>query len=140
MHPEAHLVGIDSSPEMLAAAAQALPRDRVTLLERDLGEALPDQAFDLVVSALAIHHVEGVGKAKLFQGIARRLAPGGHFVMGDVVIPEDPADALIENEPGYDFPSKIEDQLTWLTEAGLSAEAVWVRKDLAVLRADLTKR
>jgi tRNA (cmo5U34)-methyltransferase len=135
VHPEARLVGIDSSPEMLRGAARALPADRVTLLRQDLGEPLPNETFDLVVSALAIHHLQGRAKAKLFREVAGRLSPGGRFVMGDVVIPEDPADELVECEPGYDFPERIDEQLRWMTEAGLSAEIVWIRGDLAVFKA-----
>lgn len=136
MHPESRLVGIDSSPEMLRGASQTLPEKRVSLLQQDLAAPLPEETFDVVVSALAIHHLEAHNKAKLFTDIARRLRPGGVFVIGDVVIPENPADMVIENEPGYDFPNSIEDQLQWITKAGLSAEVTWVCRDLAVLRAE----
>jgi tRNA (cmo5U34)-methyltransferase len=131
-------VGIDSSAEMLHGAEQILPRDRVSLLQQDLSAALPDETFDLVISALAIHHLEGNTKAKLFLDVARRLDGAGRFVLGDVIIPEDPADAVIENEPGYDFPSKLEEQQSWMRKAGLTSEVLWVRQDLAVLKAELT--
>ena len=64
------------------------------------------------------------------------LGPGGRFVFGDVVIPTDPKNAVIEIEEGYDFPSTVEDQLGWLAEAGFTPEVVWLNRDLAVLRAD----
>jgi tRNA (cmo5U34)-methyltransferase len=134
MHPGASLVGIDSSAEMLKEASRTLPSDRVKLLKQDLAAPLPNRSFDLVISALAIHHLQGEGKASLFRTIAERLVSGGRFVMGDVIIPEDPSDALIENEPGYDFPSTIDDLLGWIDTAGLSAEVVWCRQDLAVLK------
>ena len=137
MHPGARLVGIDSSPEMLRGAKANLPSERVTLLLQDLRAPLPEQHFDLVVSALAIHHLKGELKAKLFGDIAHLLGPGGRFIMGDVVIPEDHDDASIENEDGYDFPSTISEQLSWLTDAGFSAGVAWVAGDLAVLRAEL---
>ena len=137
LYPDSSLVGIDSSPEMLRGAARVLPRDRVTLLEQDLAAPLPNQHFDLVISALAIHHLEGHAKARLFNDIARLLEPRGRFVMGDVILPVDPDDVTIENEPGYDFPSSIDDLLGWLTEAGFSSEVAWVHKDLAVLRTEL---
>lgn len=137
IHPGARLLGLDSSPDMLHGAAQALPHDRVTLLEHDLGGPLPDQTFDLVISALAVHHLEDERKAQLFLDIARHLRPGGRFVIGDVIIPVDPADALIENEDGYDFPSTIDDQVSWINEAGFSSELVWTCMDLAVLKAEL---
>ena len=37
------------------------------------------RAFDLVLSALAVHHLEGSGKAGLFQRIASTLDPAGRF-------------------------------------------------------------
>lgn len=135
VHEGAHLTGVDSSPEMLAGAARILPADRVTFVEADLGDPLPPGPFDLVVSALAVHHLEGEHKAGLFERIAAALAPGGVLVLGDVVVPDDPADAVIENEPGYDFPSPVPDQLAWLARAGFEAEVVWTRRDLAVIRA-----
>jgi tRNA (cmo5U34)-methyltransferase len=135
LYPEARLVGVDSSAEMLEGAAAVLPRERVTLVRGDLGAPLPEGPFDLVVSALAIHHLEGELKRDLFARVAAALAPGGRFVMGDVIVPDDPADVLIEHEPGYDFPSPLSDQLGWMHDAGLSAQVVWLCRDLAVVRA-----
>jgi tRNA (cmo5U34)-methyltransferase len=37
----------------------------------------------------------------------------------------------------YDRPSRVDEQLTWLTEAGFSPRLVWAQKDLAVMAADL---
>jgi tRNA (cmo5U34)-methyltransferase len=98
---------------------------------------LPEGNFDLVVSALAVHHIDGAGKADLFARIAARLPPGGRFVLGDVVVPEDPADVATPIDGVYDKPSTIDDQLLWLAAAGLNAEVVWARRDLAVIVADL---
>jgi hypothetical protein len=39
-------------------------------------------------------------------------------------------------EEGYDIPDSIEDQLSWLTEAGFDATVTWESDDLAVLIAD----
>ena len=139
MHPQAHLVGVDSSEEMLRGAAEALPHDRVTLVQQDLQAELPEGSFDLVTSALAIHHLIDDAKRGLFLRVAERLVPGGRFVMGDVVLPHDPTDGLIEIESGYDFPGRIDDQVRWMTEAGFATEVLWVCKDLALLRGDLPK-
>jgi tRNA (cmo5U34)-methyltransferase len=134
LHPEAELVGIDESAEMLAAASSEVAADlRVSRLE----DPLPEGNFDLVVSALAVHHLDGAGKADLFARIANRLRPGGRFVLGDVVVPEDPADVVTPIDGVYDKPSTIDDQLLWLAAAGLNAEVVWARRDLAVIVADL---
>lgn len=139
IHPMAQLVGIDSSAEMLKAAAQALPRGRVKLLQQDLMDPLPDQHFDVVISALAIHHLQGGNKADLFRRVAKALTPRGRLVVGDVIILADPADALIDAEPGYDFPSTIDDHLQGMNAAGISTTVVWAYKDLAVFSGDVGK-
>jgi tRNA (cmo5U34)-methyltransferase len=105
---------------------------RVSRLE----DPLPEGDFDLVVSALAVHHLDGAGKADLFARVAARLRPGGRFVLGDVVVPEDPVDVVTPIDDVYDQPSTIDDQLRWLAAVGLDAEVVWARGDLAVIVAD----
>jgi tRNA (cmo5U34)-methyltransferase len=134
LHPKAKLVGIDESAEMLAAAtAEAAGADlRVGRLQ----DSRPEGDFDLVVSALAVHHLDGAGKADLFARVADRLRPGGRFVLGDVVVPDDPADAVTPIDGVYDQPSTVDDQVWWLAAAGLHAEVVWARQDLAVIIAD----
>ena len=135
-HPGARLVGLDASAPMLEAARVALPAQRVELVLGRLEDSLPAGPFDLVVSALAVHHLDAAGKRDLFRRIAGRLAPGGRFVLADVVVPRDPADARVEIEAGYDVPSRVDDQLGWLRDAGLRARITWEEADLAVIAAD----
>ena len=133
LHPEAELVGIDESAGMLAVASADLIADlRVSRLE----DPLPEGDFDLVVSALAVHHLDGAGKADLFARVAALLRPGGRFVLGDVVVPDDPADLVIPIDGVYDQPNTVDDQVRWLAAAGLDAKVVWTREDLAVIVAD----
>jgi tRNA (cmo5U34)-methyltransferase len=132
-HPNAKLTAIDSSAEMLERARSVVP-DADLRLSR-LQDALPAGPFDLVVSALAVHHLDGPGKQGLFGRIADVLTPGGAFVLADVVVPEDEADVVTPIDWEYDLPDRADDQLRWLREAGLEAEPVWSYKDLAVLRA-----
>ena len=135
-HAGAHLTGIDASGEMLAEAALPGADLRVARLE----DPLPDGPFDLVVSCLAIHHLDGSGKRDLFGRIAESLAEDGCFVLADVIVPDDPSDAVAPCTPGYDFPDRLDDQLRWLDESGFEAEATWVRGDLAVVRATRPRR
>jgi tRNA (cmo5U34)-methyltransferase len=136
-HDRASLVGIDSSPEMLRAAHGRLPHDRVRLLKQSLQVPLPEGPFDLVVSALTVHHLTGREKAELSPSVAGVMGRWSRFVVGDVVVPEDPEDARIELEVGYDFPSTIAEQREWLQEANLWCRVSWKKCDLAILVAHL---
>jgi tRNA (cmo5U34)-methyltransferase len=135
-YPEARLTGVDESPAMLSAARAALGSEPLLLVAR-LEEPLPSGPFDLVVSALAVHHLDGPGKADLFRRVARVLRPGSRFVLGDVVVPEDPDDALTPLSPGYDTPDTAAEQLAWLGDAGFVARMTWRLRDLAVFSAEL---
>ena len=131
-HPGAALVGIDESADMLRVAGERLPGADLRVAR--LQDPLPDGPFDLVFSVLAIHHLDGLGKADLFTRVAAVLSPGGRFVIGDVVVPDDPAAATTPLSPDYDLPSRAEDQLVWLSDAGFEASLVWAAGDLAVLQ------
>jgi tRNA (cmo5U34)-methyltransferase len=134
-HAGAHLTGIDVSPEMLEEARRHVPDAdlRVGRLE----DPLPEGPFDLVVSTLAVHHLDAAGKADLFRRVAAVLVPGGRFVLGDVVVPERPEDAVIPCTPGFDFPDPVAPQLEWLCAAGLEPRVAWAQRDLAVIEASL---
>jgi tRNA (cmo5U34)-methyltransferase len=132
VHPRGQLVGIDESEAMLAEADVAGDL-RVSRLE----DPLPEGPFDLVVSCLAIHHLDAEGKRDLFRRIAEVLKPGGRFVLADVVVPARDEDAVTPTTPGFDRPDPLDAQLEWLREAGFAPETTWTWKDLAVVRADL---
>ncbi|HSC04301.1 MAG TPA: Sua5/YciO/YrdC/YwlC family protein [Solirubrobacteraceae bacterium] len=134
-HPEALLVGVDENEQMLAVAGAQLPTERVELRVGRVEEPLPQGSFDLVTSALCIHHLDGSGKADLFHRVHDALVPGGLFVLGDVVVPVDPAEATTPLTPGYDRPSPLADQLGWLVDAGFEPSVAWQDGDLAVVAA-----
>jgi tRNA (cmo5U34)-methyltransferase len=134
-HPGASLVGLDASPEMVDRARHLLPYDRVELRVARVEDPLPDGPFDVVISALAIHHLDGRGKAQLFGRAARVIAPGGRLVLADVIVPEDPSDVVTPIDNDYDTPSSIAEQLDWLAEAGLEPSLAWAHRDLAVIIA-----
>ena len=127
-HPTSRLVGIDASPGMLDHA-RAVVELRIARLE----DPLPDGPFDVVFSTLAVHHLDGAGKTDLFQRVAGSLTRGGRFVLGDVVVPVNPADVVTPIDGTYDTPSMIAEQLEWLTTCGLQAAVAWAHRDLAVL-------
>ena len=89
--PHAQVTGIDISPKMIARARTKLHRyrGRVELVPGPL-EEFHEGTYDVVVSALAIHHLADPAKWRLFRRIHRTLAPGGYFGDGDDHLPEDP--------------------------------------------------
>jgi tRNA threonylcarbamoyl adenosine modification protein (Sua5/YciO/YrdC/YwlC family) len=134
-HPDAELIGIDENEQMLAVARDALPASRVSLYPGRIEDPLPEGPFDVVATALCVHHLDGRAKAELFERIRDALVPDGLFVLADVVVPVDPALATTPLTPGYDRPSPLADQMRWLTEAGLEPRVVWEHGDLAVVAA-----
>ena len=71
--PGARVIGSDTSPEMLAAAA-AEP-SRVEWVRGDVRDWNPSEPPDLIYSNAVLHWVEG--HEELFSALLRSLAPGG---------------------------------------------------------------
>jgi tRNA (cmo5U34)-methyltransferase len=134
-NPGARWTGFDGSAAMLEHARTRLP-DADLRVQR-LEDPLPPGPFDLVVSVLAVHHLDGDVKRDLFARIEQVT---DFFVLGDVVVPERPEDAVIEIDWVEDLPSSVPEQLGWLDEAGFDAEASYVRPDLAVFVARRRRR
>jgi tRNA (cmo5U34)-methyltransferase len=129
-NPGARLTGIDGSEAMLEHARTRLPNAELRV--QRLEDPLPSGPFDLVVSVLAVHHLDGPAKADLFRRVAD---VADRFVLGDVVVPERPEEAAIAIDWVEDLPSSVPEQLAWLDEADFDAEASYVRPDLAVFVA-----
>jgi tRNA (cmo5U34)-methyltransferase len=84
------VVALDGSESMLEQTRRGSRHpDRLRTLRIDL-TATDWRALTglrAVVSSLAIHHLDETGKAALFADIYRMLAPGGVFVLADVILP-----------------------------------------------------
>jgi trans-aconitate 2-methyltransferase len=81
--PQAHVVALDGSQQMLDEAARrlsaAVDAGRVSFVHADLGLPLPiDQPVDAVVSTAAFHWVSD--HDALFANLAAVLRPGGQLV------------------------------------------------------------
>jgi tRNA (cmo5U34)-methyltransferase len=128
-HPDAHGLGIDSSEPMLARARERFRSSpgvelKVHDLERCLDATGP---FDVVVSGLAIHHLDDNRKAAIFAEIYTMLAPAGVFVNLDLVSSD--TDGLHErflraigrtHEDPTDQPATLCSQLEWLRNTGFA--------------------
>jgi tRNA (cmo5U34)-methyltransferase len=134
--PEARVILLDESPQMLAIASSSFRPERIAdTIVGDLLDALPDGRFDAVVSALAIHHLDAQRKRQLFARLRDVVKSDGCFVIADVVVPDDPHDAVTALSPDVDHPDRVTDLLAWLREAGFDASCPWKWKDLAIVAA-----
>lgn len=120
---------IDVAGRMLDVARERFAAEsagRFRFVVGDLAEVALPAEQDVVMSALAIHHLDHAGKRALFARIHAALEPGGVFVNAEQVLGETP-----QIEEAY--------QESWLARArasGVSAEDL----DAAVdrMRADRT--
>jgi ubiquinone/menaquinone biosynthesis C-methylase UbiE len=95
------VIGVDTSPEMLARAREKVPEGEFH--EADLHDVpLPEDSVDLVVCAIALSHVADLGPA--LAELVRVLRPNGHLVIsdsrgliGDIGLP------LVRVGPGGEF-------------------------------------
>ena len=141
-YPRATFVLTDAAPEMLERARDRFARDlgRFEFVESAHEDALPPGPFDLVVSALSIHHLDDEDKRKLFGRVRDALRAGGAFINAEQVlapttalharyhaqwmadsralgVTEDDLAAAMERMT-HDRCATLDDQLRWLREAG----------------------
>jgi tRNA (cmo5U34)-methyltransferase len=119
-HPDAWVIGLDSSPDMVFRAREDYDEVQLARIE----DPLPDGPWDLVIGVLTIHHLTSEQKQNLFRRVREESRA---LVIGDVVKAEVEVTPI---EPGYDFPETAEDLAEWC-----GGEVVWRADDLAVVRA-----
>lgn len=82
--PSSEYVLVDIADEMLNVARKRFYGiDSISYQISDYSKELPDGDFDVIVSALSIHHLEDKEKIKLFAQIYDKLPSGGLFVNYD---------------------------------------------------------
>lgn len=93
--PNCIVIGLDGSHEMLQTARQHLAAfgdrfqtGKFNLAERGWREPSPE--YQAVLSSLAIHHLDDAGKAELFRDVFTMIAPGGAFLIADIIRPAGP--------------------------------------------------
>jgi ubiquinone/menaquinone biosynthesis C-methylase UbiE len=84
--PDATVVGLDISAEMLAAAQRRLGASTIEFVRAN-SAALPfaDGSFDLVTSSLSYHWYPDAGR--VLAQLARVIRPGGRFVLATLYSP-----------------------------------------------------
>jgi tRNA (cmo5U34)-methyltransferase len=100
-HDRMKIVSIDNAPAMLAQArqnlAEALNNGHLQLIENDALSYLhevPDNSFNIVASAYALHNFLDGYRTKALEEILRVLKPGGLFINGDRYAVDDAGEHL----------------------------------------------
>ncbi|MDE7246427.1 MAG: class I SAM-dependent methyltransferase [Lachnospiraceae bacterium] len=82
--PTSEYVLVDIADDMLNIARKRFAGiDTVSFQTANYSEEFPDKEFDVIISALSIHHLENEDKEKLFMQIYNKLPKGGLFVNYD---------------------------------------------------------
>ncbi|CAN5539156.1 class I SAM-dependent methyltransferase [soil metagenome] len=155
--PEARITLVDVSDEMLEVARRRFSPDSARFSFRvvDYVEEEEWGEYEIIISALSIHHLKDPDKRKVFRRAYDNLSPGGVFVNADQVLgatPEieeryheywllrtretgvadrDLKDALERMK--QDKSSTVYSQLVWLEEAGFDpVDCVYKNHQFAV--------
>jgi len=142
--PRSDLTLLDISEKMLAVARERFrEKKNVHYRTGDYSTIDLGGSYDIICSALSIHHLESPDKRKLFDRIYRALPPGGVFINADQVQGETPYfsqnfleywDSFLRNgvlrqeeiaeiqkrRDTLDKNEKLSVQLRWLAESGFS--------------------
>jgi len=143
-YPAAEITLVDFSENMLSKARDRFQgNDKIHYLQADFSTVdLEETKYDLIVSGLAIHHLEPELKQLLFQKIYCALKPNGLFINADQVkgatdfseriytenwrnhvlnspLTEEEKDSAFKRV-ALDIMSPLADQLKWLHDAGFS--------------------
>ena len=158
-YPEASLVALDISDQMLNVAKKRFAGNpNVRYITGDYVTTDLGGRYDLICSALSIHHLIHEEKQKLYQRIYGALNPKGVFVNADQAAGETPAldrqymqywDEFVCNGPlsadeqkeilkrrdTLDLNAKLSLQLQWLRDCGFSDVDVVYRNRIFVVLA-----
>ena len=145
VRPKAEGVALDFSEPMLERARARFAQDaHVSVIKHDLSLPLPSEQlgnFDVVVSSLAIHHLEHSRKRQLYKEIFGLLNPKGVFCNLDRVA--SPTDNLhnkfimVSGTPKTEDPSNklldVETQLRWLRKISFTdVDCYWKWLEIAL--------
>lgn len=158
-YPRARLTLIDISPQMMGMARQRFQgNNNIEYIVDDFARCNFARSFDLIVSSLAIHHLNGPEKASLYQKAFAGLKKGGCFINADQVLGStEHLESLYKDDwnrkvlkshlsqeelagayerTKLDRMSTLGDQLEWLQKAGFSdVDCVYKNYNFVVLYA-----
>jgi tRNA (cmo5U34)-methyltransferase len=145
---KARITLVDISLEMLGKARERFAgmEERLEFIAGDYADRIEGQ-FDVVISALSIHHLSDADKIKLFKNIYKALPDGGRFINADQILGPTPDIEQVYHETWLrqardlgvsetdlnaalermkaDRMAPLDSQLDWLQHAGFSSVHCW---------------
>lgn len=128
------IFGIDSNRPNIEKALEKLNGKKFEYQVGDFSKLKVDGKFDVIISALAVHHLSPNEKKLLFKQTYDLLNESGRLIIGDIVKSKkeegwhkylvknmgDEGGARWQNHKnnGKDKPSTLAEQIKWLKEAG----------------------
>jgi len=156
-YPGAIITLLDISENMLEMARRRFrERSNIHFIIADYSREDFGKEYDIICSALSIHHLTNVNKRRLYRRIFEALNVGGIFINADQVqgesewmhqrnleywdefvmhtgLPQKEAEAVLTRRDRYDRMEKLTVQLRWLKGAGFSdVELVYKNRPFVV--------
>lgn len=149
--PKVDYTVIDFSSGLMEKAIDRLKNYNTHFIYGDFSKVKFSGKYDIVVSVIGIHHQDNFGKKKLFKKIFNSLNMNGIFIFGDLITYRDPFEAALNDAKHYhslvenmkdkgslrlwahhhkflNILATLEDQISWLKEAGFGKVEVLYKK------------
>ena len=152
--PNALITGVDISEEMLSRLRKKYQArmSQIRLIHGFFERVFPSKdAYDYVLSVMALHHLLPAPKRKLYRKVRKSLRTGGRYVEGAYVVSKREEREFLS---GYnktteeyqlspnkiyhiDLPCSIKTQIELLTKAGFKkVRTIWKKGEAAIFVAE----
>lgn len=138
LNPVAEIVGIDPDPKALTRARKKAQRGGLVVeFEPAYAEQLPflDAAFDRVLSAFMLHHLQPAAKVLALREACRVLKPGGSLHLADFAEGEHSRSGFLANILHPPHQSRLHHRVpNLMQEAGFADPTEFAHQDAIVGR------
>ena len=149
-YPDSTMVAVDFSGESLAECQRRLNNPRIAFRQERFEElSFAKGSFDLVISSIALHHLEDADKKRLFHNVFQWLASDGTFTFADQfrgetadvyqqhmdlwkahavrnAVSNEEWEIWMEHQRSHDHHATLREHLNWLEQCGFEvADCVW---------------
>ena len=146
--PNAQLTCIDLSAEMLRILQEKFPLENLQVIQGSyLTHSFGEARYDAALSSMTLHHLLPGQKTALYARLCRALKPGGLYVEGDYIVPEEKMNRLLAEYRALpevakggthhiDIPLSLDMQQDLLHQAGFTeVRKIYARGESLILAA-----